>query len=222
MATFMDVSLLANLGPIFMFLLVFAIVFGILSISKIFSNVAGEKGIYGIISLVAAIFAVVSKDVYSLIGTMTPWFVALIVFMFLIFIVVRMFVGDDNDMFSNMIKEGPLKWVMVVLFVIILIIGLSSTFGQRLLDEPAVEEGLPVTTSNGVPLYSNQSSTQNVIIVEASGQTSNSMNPAAPTTAASEDFGSNVLATFVHPKVLGMILLMFIGFFAILFLIQKP
>jgi hypothetical protein len=222
MATFMDISLFANLGPIFMFLLVFAIVFGILSVSKIFKNVAGEKGIYGIIALVAGLFVLVSKDTFMIIGTMTPWFTALIVFMFLVFVVVRMFVGDDTDLFSNMIKEGPLKWVMIVLFIIILIIALSSTFGQQMLDDdPLSQQAVPASSTAGV-LPSTQATTQQIVVIEASGASSTATVPAQSTgTASSEDFSANVLATFVHPKVLGMLLLLLIGFFAVLLLARS-
>ncbi|MEA3399390.1 MAG: hypothetical protein U9R00_02670 [Patescibacteria group bacterium] len=224
MVTFMDISLFAKLGPIFMFLLVFAIVYGILSLTKIFKGVGGEQGLYGLIALVSAIFVVISKSVFSLIGSITPLFAALIVFIFLIFIVIKMFVGDDNDLFANMIKEGPLKWVLVVLFVVILIIGLSSTFGQDMLEEGSgivSDDHETVTTSNNVEMPSSSSSSQNVVLVESSTINAGSNQEVMNTgTASSEDFSSNVLETFTHPKILGMILLLLIGFFAILFMTQ--
>jgi hypothetical protein len=158
---------------------------------------------------------------------MTPWFTVLIVFLFLIFFVVRMFSGPDDQLFASMIKSGPLKWVLIVLFIVILIISLSSTFGQTMLES---SEGTTVSSSNPVGVYSSapiDASSGTVVVVDETGTIVN--NPPRETvqnnnglsTTASNDFSSNVLATFIHPKILGMILIFVIGFFSILLLTQS-
>jgi hypothetical protein len=213
-----------------MFLFVFAIVYGLLVISKIFNDVPGANGIYALIALVAGLFVLVSKDTFRIIGTMTPWFTVLIIFLFLIFFVVKMFSGPNNKIFEEMLKSGPLKWVLIVIFILILIISLSSTFGQHML-----EEGQGISSQNGVGQtgstmtagYTDQQITSgDVVVVDETGTVVNPSTTQTGTTGesspvASEDFSSNVLATFTHPKILGMILIFVIGFFSILLLTQS-
>jgi hypothetical protein len=89
-----------------------------LIVSKLFKDVPGANGIYALIALVFGLFVIASKDASRLIGTMAPWFTVLIVFLFLIFFVVRMFTGPDEKLFANMVKSGPIRWVLVVLFIL--------------------------------------------------------------------------------------------------------
>lgn len=225
MVTFMDISIFTYLGPIFMFLFVFAIAYGFLSMLKIFKGVPGEQGLYGLISLVIALFVIISKDAFMLIGTFTPWFTVLIVFLFLVFLVVKMFVGNDDKLFASMLKEGALKWVMIVLFIIILIIALSSTFGQDMLEtgsgnssnQAVTPSVTPTTTTNGVEVLPSEQTQYQTVINPNTGTTTTQ--PVADT--STNNFSGNVLATFVNPKVLGMLLLMIIGFFTMLLLTQS-
>ncbi|MCF7798930.1 hypothetical protein K9M74_03430 [Candidatus Woesearchaeota archaeon] len=217
MATFLDLGLFQHFSGIFVFLVVFAVVYGFFLVTNILKDKAGSKGLYAIMALAFAFFAVVSKDTFTIITTMTPWFTVLVVFLFLIFFVVRMFTGEDDSFFSGLIKNSSVYWVLIVLFIIILVVSLSSTFGQRLL------EGQPGTTpqddylavqpydnTTSVDVYDNPSFTD-----IQTGVTTNAGNPTA---AASNDFGDNVLQTLVHPKVLGMIMLMLIGMFTVIML----
>ena len=229
----MDLSLFSYIGPVFMFLFIFAVVYGLLVVSKLFKEVPGANGIYALISLVAGLFVIASKDAFRIIGTMTPWFTVLIIFLFLIFFVVKMFTGPDEKLFASMVKSGPIRWVLVVLFILILIISLSSTFGQKMLEDGSGTSSQNNVGSNQQNLvvtagYSNQQITSGeVVVVDEMGNIVNpTNNPSAGTnngvpSTASSDFSSNVLTTFIHPKILGMILIFVIGFFSILLLTQS-
>lgn len=234
MATFLDISLVNFLGPVFMFLLVFAIFFGILGLTRFLKDVPGERGLYAIISLVVSLFVVIATDISTLLSTLAPWFAALIVFIFFIFIILKMFVGENANFFSDFLlskENAAVKWVLVVLFVLILLISLSSTFGQKLANQDPSNGGVVVsTTQQGVggasenhEVYtdnSTQSSSAQSTTHTTSQQPTYQSTPQPSSTSSTNtgDFGTNVINTIVHPKVLGMLLFILIGFFTIILL----
>lgn len=221
MATFLDLSLIGFFGSIFLFLLVFAIVWGLLTLTKIFSGAPGEKGLYGLIAIAVAIGVVVSPTVTVFIATLVPWFAVFIIVLFLIFIVFRMFSGGEGAQISEAIRTQGVAWTMIVVSIIIVIVSFSSTFGQDLLDE----QNIPVSNIDD----NNELSGEQAIEVEndidsdierrsGSGGTA----PVATGSTASDDFGDNVLLTIVNPKVMGMIVMMIIAFLTVLLIARTP
>jgi len=207
MATLLDLSIFEHVAGIFVFLIVFAIVYGFFLVTNMLKGKEGAKGLYAIIALALGFLAMVSKDTFAIITTMTPWFTVLIIFLFLIFFVLRMFTGDDDAIFSKLIKNSSVYWVLIVVFIIILIVSLSSTFGQRLLEQqPGLENGDSTTIA---PVQDPSFTDIQEGVTSQAGQTGST---------SSDSFGSNVLLTIVHPKVLGMIMLMLIGMFTIMLL----
>lgn len=208
MATFLDLSLFQHVSSVFIFLFIFLIVYAFLGVSKIFKDISGHNGIYALIALMVAFLSSFSKGFVSVISTMTPWFTVIIVFFFLVFFVLRMFTTDDA-FFEEMLKKGALKWVMVVVFVVILLVSVSSAFGQQMLDN-----GSGGTTTTTTPAQEGGA-------VYESGTTTT----ATTTTAdgvATNDFGTNMMQTLFHPKVLGMLLIIMIAFFTILLIARTP
>jgi len=215
MATLLDATLVGHFSTIFVFLFVFVIVYGFLSVTNIFKQAGGAKGLYAIIALAAAFFMAISGNTLKLLTTMTPWFIALVIFVFLVFLVVKMFSGDDDTLFKELIKQKPVYWVLVVLFVIILIVSLSSTYGQSLLEKQQPQQDVVTTVQQPTTIQEPvQVTQQQVTVVES--QTTLIGDQSTQDTS----FSNNVLKTIVHPKVLGMILLLIIGFFTILFMAQ--
>lgn len=218
MATFMDLSLFEHFSVVFVFLMVFVIVYGFLSAVKIFKGQGGEKGLYAIIALAVAFLLSMTKDAFSVIVTMTPWFTVLIIFLFLIFFVVRMWAGDDDEMFKSLIKKGNVYWILIIVFILILVVSLSSTFGQRMLDNNPQVQALP--GGNNVML--DNGSVMTIAEAEDLGyEVVTSLDTTQSSSTATTDFSGNVMATIIHPKVLGMILFMIIAFFAVIFLAKS-
>lgn len=208
MATFLDLSLFAHLSGIFIFLFVFLIVYAFLHVIKIFKDVPGGSGIYAILALAIAAMASFSKGFIAVITTMAPWFTVLIIFLFLVFFVLRMFTTDPK-FFSEMIEAGALKWTLVVVFVIILLVSLSSAFGQDALEKTTGEQsGDAVYNENGEVVYATQVTTPEPAATEPG--------------VATNDFGTNMMQTLFHPKVLGMLLILLIAFFTILLIARTP
>jgi len=221
--TFMDVSLLGHFSVIFVFLLVFVITYGFLSVIKIFKAQSGEKGLYAIIALAIAFLVSMSQDALSVVLHMTPWFTVLIIFMFLVFFVVRMWAGDDDNLFKNLIKQSSVYWILIILFVLILISSLSSTFGQRLLNNNPQVQTLPggnnVQMENGTIMTVAEAQDSGYEIVSQQTTSNTASTPAGST--ATSDFSGNVMATIINPKVLGMILFMLISFLMVIFLAKS-
>lgn len=200
----MDVSLFSYFGPIFLFVLVFVVVYALLSVSKMFDKLEGKNGLYALLAITSAFFVLMFKPASTLITTMVPWFAALVILMFLIMFVVKMFNSDDK-IFENLIQNNRgFYWILITIFIVIVIASLSSTFGQTLLSK---QTGETVTEVNPSQINLNGTIGPEVPTIET-----------AKATGASSNFGDNVLMTLVNPKVLGMILMLVIGMFTIMFM----
>ena len=146
MAAF-DVGLLANFVIIFPFLLVWVVVFGVLSATKTFGN---NKGIHAIIGLALAFLFIMSKDAVAAINIASSWFVLL--FLFIIFTVMafKAFGAQDSQVMS-VLSNPEFRFIgtwIGVFSVIIMIASLSHVHGQRLLEE-GTGEGTTIEAGEG-------------------------------------------------------------------------
>jgi len=191
MATFMDIGILADFSIVFVFLLIFAVVFAFLERMNVFGK--EKKGMHGLIALAISFLIIISKQAVNMIHFLTPWFVVLFLFLFLILFSLKMFGMSDDDGLS-LLKDQRFYPYLIVIFILILVGALANTFGQDLLETGTGEE----LDENGNP-----------IIIDADSE-----DGSTKTTS----FGTNVLNTVVHPKVLGMIAIMLVGLFMLIFL----
>ncbi|MBN1175258.1 hypothetical protein JXA48_01305 [Candidatus Woesearchaeota archaeon] len=196
MATFLDLALFQHVSSVFVFLFVFLIVYAFLNMSKIFKDVSGHNGIYAIVALTVAFLSSFSSGFVSVVSTMAPWFTVIIVFIFLSFFVARMFTTDEK-FFEDLIKQGAIKWVLIITFVIILLVSISNSFGQQVLEQGTGQTSTTVTQNASSSAYGTQS-----------------VNTGS--SVATNDFGTNMTQTLFNPKILGMLLIILISFFTIL------
>ena len=190
MATFLDVGILENFSIVFVFLLIFTVVYGLLEVIGMFGK--DKKGLSALVALSVGILIIISKAAVVMINFITPWFIVLFLFIFFMIFAVRMFGVSETDTI-NIIKDSRVYPYLIVFGFLILIAGFSSAFGQSLLEQGTGVEGDGDT---------------DVILPE------NIEGGSTKTTS----FGSNVLNTLVHPKVLGFIALMLIALFTLIFL----
>ncbi len=145
----LDVALLEHFVIIFPFLLIWVIVFGILSATKSFGD---NKGIHAIIGLALAFLFILSKDAVAALNFASPWFVLL--FMFIIFTIMafKAFGASDSDVIG-VLRNKEFKYIATwigIISVVIMIAALSNVHGQRLLEEGEVgEDGKVVSTGEG-------------------------------------------------------------------------
>ena len=146
MAVF-DVGLLENFVIIFPFLLVWVIVFGVLSSTKTFGD---NKGIHAIIGLTLAFLFVLSKDAVAAVNFASSWFVLLFLFIIFTIMAFKAFGASDSDVMS-VIKHPEFRYIgtWIGIFAVgIMIASLSNVHGQRLLEE-GNEEGITVQAGEG-------------------------------------------------------------------------
>jgi hypothetical protein len=233
MASILDAGLVTLFSGIFVFLLIFAIVYGALSRLKMF----GDKmnGIYAIISLCIGMLMAIAPTARNFVLFIAPWYLALAVVIFFILFIVGMFgLSADKD-FPKIINDSKVKVWFTMIVIIIMIAGFAFTFGQGALE---TQTG-PTTggTNNG-----NTAGGTNVIGGDGSGYQEPGTiiatpPPGYPTTGgyapggvqagqpgstATGDFQTNLVNTLIHPKVLGMIVTIFIAAVAIYFLSGNP
>ncbi len=119
MATFLDVSVLSLVTPIFVFLLIFVLVYA----TALKTKILGENN--ALIVTAALSVSVISmfagSSVPQFITNTVPWIVALFIgLLFLIFI--YLFLGGGSE--KEIMEQLGLKWVVFVILIVIVFIGL--------------------------------------------------------------------------------------------------
>jgi len=201
MASILDAGLAGIFSAVFVWLLVYAIVYGFLTWKKPFGD---NKGSYAIVAVCIAFLMAVAPPARTLVLTVAPWYVAFGVVIFFILFLVTMFGVDPAKDFPKIINDDTTKTWFVIICVIIAIAGLAAVFGQSSLNQ---QPGLPApsidTNGDGIP---------------DSGTISVGAEPGTPGSTATGDFGTNLLNTIVHPKVLGLAVTFLIAAISIYFL----
>jgi hypothetical protein len=108
-----DFSGLASIIPVFGFLLVFVVVYALLSKT----NVLGEnKFVHLFTSFCIAIIFLVSANAVEYVKIVTPWFVTFLVSMLFILILAGLMRGKMEDF----IKPG-VAWIIIIILIIIFV-----------------------------------------------------------------------------------------------------
>jgi hypothetical protein len=140
MAAF-DVGLLENFVIVFPFLLVWVVVFGVLSSTKTFGD---NKGIHAIIGLALAFLFILSKDAVTAVNIASSWFVLLFLFIIFTIMAFKAFGASDSDVMSVM-RNPEFKFIgtwVGIFSVIIVFASLAHVHGQRLLEEGTGESDI--------------------------------------------------------------------------------
>lgn len=191
MVTFLDITLLQGFQSIFIFLLVWALVYGVLSYTNPLGQKDEKKGLYAFIGLFMGLLTLFSGPVITVISVIAPWFVTLtifLVFMLMLFYTLGYKESDVHEVLKSKEWSGQIAVWVIVISVIILLGGLGYVFFTGQLN--------PQTTAT---------------------------DPAISRDATEVgDIGTDAFfATIFHPRVLGMITVLVIGFLAIIFM-AKP
>ncbi|MEM3126481.1 MAG: hypothetical protein QW331_00210 [Candidatus Woesearchaeota archaeon] len=145
MATFLDITLLQYFSIIFPLILVFAIIFAFLEITKVLGE---NKGLNSLVAVVIAIITISSTNILKVINWTTPWFVLLIFFIYMLYFIFK-FMGVTDQKFSEVIVvDRAVYWTVIVIAIIILFAGLGTVYGPSLVPSG---EPQPQVTKDGVP-----------------------------------------------------------------------
>ncbi len=120
MATILDVSLLKFFLPAFTFLLILVLSFAMLKKTTKFDDKLSWVAAFSI-----AAIALFSGKTIELINFITPWFVVIFVFLFLVFISLMFWDEKPEKIWSTL---GGVNTI-VIIGILILVIGISQVFG---------------------------------------------------------------------------------------------
>lgn len=123
MATVLDLGLIDGLSPIFSFILVFAVVYGLLNYNKVFGE---NKLIHSTIAFVFAVMMLFAPKALDVIKIMTPWFVIMMIAGLFILMVYKLFGTPDESISWAVRNYGGLKYGLVAVSIIIIV----ASFGQ--------------------------------------------------------------------------------------------
>jgi hypothetical protein len=191
MATLMDISIFKHFSSFFTFILIWIVLFAILEKTAILGK--ERKSLNGLLAVVVAFLVLTTSSAIGLIGFMVPWFLVLIVFAFLIIFTVRIFgIGEDS-----IVAAGKDVYpYIIVIAIVILLFGLGNVFGQSALNLQNNNGGGQVNTN----------STCDPDVEECVTDTNTG------------NYSNNLFNTIFHPKVLGLVFILFCGVFILVFL----
>lgn len=122
------IGFLEDIDAIFIFLLVLAVIYGLLQYTKF---VGTNKSIHAFVAFLVAIIFLLSNFANEVIKMVTPWFV--ILFMFILFLLtsIKMFGATDTDILSVMKSHTNIIWWLIALSAIIVIGSISTVFSEQ-------------------------------------------------------------------------------------------
>lgn len=128
MATFLDIGLIEYFSSIFPVLLVFAIVFALLSKTKVIGN---SLVINALIAAVTSLTVLLSQAAIDIINFMLPWIAVAIIFFVLMILIFQMFGLHEKD-WNAIIKDKTVYWAILGVMIIILVAALGNVLGQSI------------------------------------------------------------------------------------------
>jgi len=136
MVTLLDVGLLNFLLPVFSFLLIFAVIFGLLQKTKVISD--SSNGNAWIAVAISILFAL-APGAMEFVAIIAPWFMVMLIVAFS-FILIFLFLGVKLETIEAATRrEASIRWTILIIGIIVIIVGLTSVFGP-IFGTPAGEE----------------------------------------------------------------------------------
>ncbi|MFT4311978.1 MAG: hypothetical protein ACMXYF_02010 [Candidatus Woesearchaeota archaeon] len=185
---------------VFAFILVWCIVYGILSFTNIFEL---DKGVKALIAVIMALITLIAPPVLQIISFIVPWFTLMFLFIFLVMLALMMLGAKESD-FASMIKPkdgetSVIKSWIIIISAIIFVAAIGFVFFQPQVDVDG--NAIPSQDATVTPIIDPQTG---VVIGDVGDQGA-----------------SALFATLFHPKVLGMLFILILGLFAVLLLTKK-
>ncbi len=145
MATFLDVTLLQYFSIVFPLILVFVVTFALLEITKILGE---NKSINAVVAIVIALITIMSTDILKVVNWVTPWYVLLIFFIFMLYFMFRFMGISEKDFAEKIVVDRSVYWTVIVIAIIIMFSGLGAVYGPKLTPPGSVAQEI---TTDGIP-----------------------------------------------------------------------
>lgn len=128
MVNLFDAGLGEFLLPIFVILLVYAVIFGTLQKVK---PLGDSKTLNGMAALAVSILLAALPGVMQFITIISPWFVAMVMIAFSL-LLVFMFLGVSAEQMKTIATDSVVMWTIIIFAIIIVIGGLTVVYGPIL------------------------------------------------------------------------------------------
>ena len=126
MVTLLDIGFMEFLLPVFSFLLIYAILFGILQKSKFITD---NAGLNTWIALAISVLFAITPGAMKIVSIIAPWFMVMIVIIFSL-LLLFLFMGVKLETIEAAARrEAAIRWTIFIIGIIIVIIALTSVFG---------------------------------------------------------------------------------------------
>ncbi len=137
MVTLLDIGLMDFLLPVITFLLIYAIIFGVLQRSKFISD---SSNLNAWIAFAVSVLFAMAPGAMTFVSIIAPWFMVMLMIIFSL-LLLFLFMGVKMDTIENIArKEASIRWTIIIIAIIIIIIGLTSVFGP-IFGTPTTEGG---------------------------------------------------------------------------------
>jgi hypothetical protein len=113
MAVALDLSGLGTFMPVFAFLLVFVVVYALLSKTKLLGE---NKFVHILVSFCLGIVFIISANAIEYVKVTTPFFVAFVISLLFIMLIVGLFKGGKMDEFF---KGNGFGWFLIIVLIVI-------------------------------------------------------------------------------------------------------
>jgi hypothetical protein len=138
MVSLFDAGLGEFLIPVFIFLLIYAIVYAVLKRVGIFGD---SMNVNAIVAFVLASLFAITPGAMEFVSVIAPWFIVMVLVAFSIMLVF-MFGGYKMDTIENIFRDATVYWTILIFSIIILVAGLTAVYGPFFLGGgPSTGEG---------------------------------------------------------------------------------
>ncbi len=120
----LDISGIYFFMPVFSFLLVFLIIYAVLAKTKVLGE---SNGVHLLISFIMAVIFMAFSSMRLYVETIIPWFIVLLVIVFLILLIAGLATKKLDDIMTN-----KFAWGIIIVFIVILILVAIKVFNPVL------------------------------------------------------------------------------------------
>jgi len=147
MATPFDLGLVQDFSSVFVVILVFALVYGALSMGKMFN-----AGLNSLVAVVIALLMLVVPNLIEVLKIALPWFTMVIILTIMLIFAAHIFGSENADIKRTFASEGIMYWIITAaILIIIFSIGkvYLTTEDGDFNPREALDTGEEVTLSGG-------------------------------------------------------------------------
>ncbi|MFH1636925.1 MAG: hypothetical protein ABIB71_00705 [Candidatus Woesearchaeota archaeon] len=128
MASLIDMGILNYFAPVFVFLLIYGIIFALLTKVKLFGD---NKGTNALIAFAIAFLFILTPELLQMVQIITPWFTILMVFVLLLALLF-LFVGVKESEVAGAFKDKGVVWVLIIIGLAIMMYAMTQVYGVQI------------------------------------------------------------------------------------------